>query len=243
MNVQRDRFRPDPSMTQGTMEELQHDIARAAVFSDDHGWWPGATVAGVDQAFTDDRAVSGIVVMEEGDVVERVTATAPLEIPYIPGLLAFREGGSIVSALEQLERDPDLLLLDGSGRIHFREAGIATHIGVLFDAPAVGVAKNLLCGTPERELDDSLPQGTRVPIHADDGVVTAQDGTVIGHAYQSRQYDNTAARHINPLYVSPGHRVATGTATDIVDAHCTGHKLPEPVHRADHHVTAAAQNI
>jgi len=189
-------------------------------------------VAGVDQAFVGDRAVSAVVASRGGDVIERVHAVAPTEIPYIPGLLSFREGGAVLAAFEALSVDPDLAVVDGSGRIHFRQAGIATHVGVTLDVPAVGVAKSLLCGRPRESLDDPLPEGRRVPIVADDSV-TAPRSTVVGHAYQSRQYPNPETRHVNPLYVSPGHRVGAETATDVVARLCAGYKLPEPTRRAD----------
>ncbi|UPV99333.1 endonuclease V [Halorussus gelatinilyticus] len=200
----------------------------------DSGETTAPIVAGVDQAFAADgeKAVSAIVASRGGEVVERVHAVEPTEIPYIPGLLSFREGGAILSAFEELSVEPDLAVVDGSGRIHFRQAGIATHVGVMLDLPAIGVAKNLLCGRPAESLDDYLREGERVPIEADDSV-TAPEGTVIGHAYQSRQYDNPQKRHVNPLYVSPGHRVSADTATDLVGRLCAGYKLPEPTRLAD----------
>jgi deoxyribonuclease V len=189
-------------------------------------------VAGVDQAFVDDRAVSVVVLLREGRVVERAHAVEQTEIPYIPGLLSFREGGAILSAFAALERDPDLAFVDGSGRIHYREAGLATHVGVTLDLPTVGVAKNLLCGTPDGSLDGKLPVGTRIPIEADKEVETAAPGTVVGHALQSRQFES-GSRHVNPLFVSPGHRVSAATATDLVERCCAGYKLPEPTRVAD----------
>jgi deoxyribonuclease V len=188
-------------------------------------------VAGVDQAFDGDDAVSAVVVSRGGEVIERASAVEQTEIPYIPGLLSFREGGAILAALGNLDCDPDVLVVDGSGRIHFREAGLATHVGVTVDCPAIGVAKNLLCGTPRESLDEPLAEGTRIAIEAD-GDVTAPDGTVIGYAFQSRQYDSPK-RHINPLIVSPGHRVSAEAAVDIVEGCCGGYKLPEPTRLAD----------
>jgi deoxyribonuclease V len=171
--------------------------------------------------------------MRGGEVVERVHAVEPVGIPYIPGLLSFREGVPVLAALAHLEADPDVVLVDGSGRIHFREAGLATHVGVTVDVPAIGVAKSLLCGRPREPLVDPLPAGARVAIEAD-GDLTAPDGTVVGYALQSRQYDS-GNRHINPLYVSPGHRVSAATAADVV-ARCVGdYKLPEPTRLADAH--------
>jgi len=256
------------------MEALQRDIADAAAFADDLPFDPDTVVVdgpveadasgnerlgassdapvivGVDQAFLDDRAVSAIVAIQDGAVIERAHAVTPLEIPYIPGLLAFREGGPILAAFEALSVEPDLAVFDGSGRIHFRQAGIATHIGVALDLPSIGVAKKLLCGEPAESVD-GRPAGWSTPIVADGSVVDrrettekragseaiheqgveAPEGTVIGHAYQSRQWDREQS--INPLYVSPGHRVSATTTRDLVDALCSGYKLPEPTRLAD----------
>jgi deoxyribonuclease V len=242
VDVVRDRFRPDPALTREEMEALQREVADAAVFADglpfdpaDVGRHDGPLVAGVDQAFLDgaggdpDRALSAVVVTRGDAVVERVSAVVSLEIPYVPGLLSFREGEAILAAIQELDTEPDCYLLDGSGRIHFRQAGIATHLGVILDAPAVGVAKRLLCGTPAGPVDE-LPVGGRVPIEADDDV-DAPAGTVLGYAFQSRQYPNTHT--INPLYISPGHRVSAETAVDLVEATGGEYKLPEPTRLAD----------
>lgn len=236
MGVARPEFVPDPSLSRDEMAALQREIAAEAAFEDriddsTRERTRPLLVAGVDQGFAGDTATSAIVVVRDGAVVERVHATADTEIPYVPGLLSFREGGAILSAFERLETDPDVLLVDGSGRIHFREAGLATHVGVTLDVPTVGVAKSLLCGRPREPIGDGFPAGTRVPIEADEEV-TAPDGTVVGHAVQTRQYDSPQ-RHINPLFVSPGHRVSATTAADVVERHADGYKLPEPTRRAD----------
>ncbi|UHH25823.1 endonuclease V [Halobacterium noricense] len=262
MEVVRPEFLPDPDRSHEEMEALQREIAATASFEDDFDFdvadieldesptdAPTAAgsvgeqvtltdsdapvVVGVDQAFVgDDYSVSAAVAIRDGRVVERAAGRAELEVPYIPGLLAFREGDAIVDALESLSVEPDVLVLDGSGRIHFRQAGLATHVGVLFDVPAVGVAKNLLCGTPREPLDEPLPEGARVAIEADDSM-DAPEGTVVGYAYQSRQYPNPEKRHVNPLIVSPGHRVSAETTVDVVEATCTGYKLPAPTRLAD----------
>lgn len=267
MSAPRPDLVPDPSLTREEMETLQREIARSAVFEDDLGFEPALLdeplartsadetetnarplVAGVDQSFLleQDRALSAVVVLRpagsDWEVVERVHAVTPLEIPYIPGLLSFREGGAILAAIEELQVEPDLYLFDGSGRIHFRQAGIATHIGVVLDVPSVGVAKNLLCGTPA-DATDGLVAGERVPIEAnadvegptalgDAGEPGDADWPTIGYAVQTKQYDSPN-RHVNPLYVSPGHRVGAKTAADVVLAFAAGYKLPEPTRLAD----------
>ncbi|MFB6164446.1 MAG: endonuclease V [Haloarculaceae archaeon] len=258
-------FVPDASLTREEMETLQRDIADLAVFEDDLTFDPAAVcadsdpgqthlghepdgeetdadspvVVGVDQAFLDDeRAVSALVAMRDGEVIERVHAVAPTELPYIPGLLSFREGPAILAGFAELSVEPDLAFFDGSGRIHFREAGIATHVGVTLDLPSVGVAKSLLCGTPAGDTE-GLATGERVPIEAN-GRVTAPDGTVVGYAVQTRQYDSPN-RHVNPLYVSSGHRVSAETAADLVLSCAAGYKLPEPTRLADAYADEAKE--
>jgi deoxyribonuclease V len=238
------RFDPDSSLSRAAMEARQRDIAAEATFADDLPFDPervgsrdadAPVVAGVDQAFRTDRepeqAVSAIVLWRGGDVVERAHAVVDCGFPYIPGLLAFREAGPILAAFRELDREPDLALFDGSGRIHFRQAGLATHVGAALDLPSVGVAKSLLCGIP-REPVDALPEGARVPVEVGpDDDVDAPAGTVIGYAHQSRQYPNSTT--INPLYVSPGHRVEAETAVDLVERCGGDYKLPEPTRLAD----------
>jgi len=242
------------------MESLQREIAAEAEFADRLGFDPAVVsqptelanpadptqstltdseptddseqpiIAGVDQSFIDDTAISAIVALRDGEVIERTHAVTELSVPYIPGLLSFREGEAIVEAFETLDCVPDLVCFDGSGRIHYRQAGLATHMGVVFDLPAIGIAKSLLCGTPREAVDDR-PEGWRTAIEPT-GRVDCPDGTVIGYAYQSRQY-NSPNQYINPLYVSPGHRVSAETAVDLVAGLGGGFKLPEPTRLAD----------
>lgn len=210
------------------MVDLQREIAEEAV-------WEGTPsterVAGVDQAFDGDTVVSAAVVLEDGHVVDSSVVHQDTRHPYVPGLLAFREGSAAMEAVTELEVDPDVLLVDGSGRIHPRQAGLATHLGVALDVPAVGVAKSLLCGEPRRPVD-GLEEGERVAVLAGDDVEASAD-EVIGYAYQSRQYSGGSTQTVNPLYVSPGHGLDAEAAVDVVAECCLGYKIPEPVREAD----------
>jgi deoxyribonuclease V len=253
---------PDPTLSRPEMEELQREIAAEAEFADRLSFDPRVVasqsteatestdttqstlterptatddreppiIAGVDQAFINDTAISAIVALQDGDIIERTHAVTDLSVPYIPGLLSFREGEAIVDAFETLDCEPDLACFDGSGRIHFRQAGLATHMGVVFEVPAIGIAKTLLCGEPRESVDDRA-EGWRTPIESTSRV-DCPARTVIGYAFQSRQYES-GTRHINPLYVSPGHRVSAETTVDLVAALGGGYKLPEPTRLAD----------
>ena len=221
----------DPPPDKEEMVAVQREVAERAIFKDVHDGFE--TVGGVDQAFAEDgdTAVSAAVVLRGNETVETATARRETRVPYIPGLLAFREGEAVVASLRALETTPGVVLVDGSGRIHPRQAGLATHVGVTLNIPTVGVAKSLLCGEPRRSVE-RLEEGEHVEIVADDSV-DAPDGTVIGYAVQTKQYAPDASTSVNPLYVSPGHRVSADTAASLVEKACDGYKLPEPVRRAD----------
>lgn len=234
-------------LTRSEMDSIQATVAELATFEDrsvptiDQDTSDGRTlVAGVDQAFTDDVAISAIVVLDGTDVIERVSATVPIETPYVPGYLAFREGPSILAAIERLSIDPDLFLIDGNGRIHYRQAGLATHVGVVVGKPTIGIAKRLLCGRPIGPID-SLRTGERVELVADD-TINAPSGTTVGYVVQTRQYESDS-RSINPIYVSPGHRVCAETAVDITLKTCGGYKLPEPIRLADKYADTVKRDL
>jgi len=115
------------------------------------------TIAGVDHAFPEkDRILSCIVVMNYLDMklIEKKFSEMKVDFPYIPGLLAFREGPSIIKAYRKLKRKPDVLMVDGHGIAHPRGIGIASHVGVLLDTASIGVAKKRLVG------DYRIPQVT-----------------------------------------------------------------------------------
>ena len=90
--------------------------------------------------------------------MERSYAVLPLEFPYIPGLLSFREIPVLLTALAKLKQMPDLFYCDGQGYAHPRRFGIASHLGVLLDRPTIGCAKSLLVGT-HGPLGEKAPGG------------------------------------------------------------------------------------
>ena len=102
--------------------------------------WDGRevhTVGGVDIGLREDRARAAIVVLRYPDLspVEAATAEVPLVFPYIPGLLAFREGPAFLAAWEKLEHQPDLLMFDGQGIAHPRGIGYRLTDGLMAGSP------------------------------------------------------------------------------------------------------------
>ncbi|HKL77387.1 MAG TPA: deoxyribonuclease V [Gammaproteobacteria bacterium] len=206
-------FPTDPAEARAVQEALRGRV-RLDPFSG-----PVARVVGVDAAFLGDHVVAAAVLMRYPELIveQEATATAPVPLPYIPGLLSFREGPAVLAALERLAAVPDLYLFDGQGIAHPRRLGIAAHLGVLLDRPAIGVAKSRLTG----EVDEAAlgeDKGEWLPITADDDT--------IGALVRSR-------RRVRPLYVSPGHRCTVTDAVAWTLACCTRYRLPEPTRAAD----------
>nr|MCU0809385.1 deoxyribonuclease V [Candidatus Contendobacter sp.] len=175
-------------------------------------------VAGVDVGFeaggTVTRAAVAVLRYPELDVLETAIARRPTTFPYVPGLLSFRELPAVLEALEQLREPPDLLLCDGQGIAHPRRLGIASHLGLLVDIPAIGVAKSRLCGMHEEPPNQ---RGAWTPLWA--------EGEIIGAVLRTRP-------GVKPLYISPGHRINLATAIQYVMACCTRYRLPETTRHA-----------
>ncbi len=179
--------------------------------------WDGRevrTVGGVDVSLTDERAHAAIVVLRYPELmpIEGVTADAPLIFPYIPGLLAFREGPAILAAWEKLRHEPDLLMLDGQGIAHPRGIGIASQMGLWLARPTIGIGKSRLYGQFE-------PPGPHVGDMSD--LTDPHTGVVIGVALRTRERSN-------PLFVSPGHLIDVPHAVAFVMRCVRGYRLPEP---------------
>ena len=107
-------------------------------------------VAGADISCTkgDDRVFAAVVLLDAAtlEVIEEATYSGRTSIPYIPGLLSFREGPALLQAFGKLRKRPDVALFDGQGVAHPRGFGLAAHMGLLLDVPAIGCAKTRLIG-------------------------------------------------------------------------------------------------
>jgi deoxyribonuclease V len=196
---------------------LQTELATRVRLADDY---PVARqVAGVDVGFEDGGAVTrAAAVLLDADThlpVAQAIARLPTAMPYIPGLLSFRELPAVLRALAELPQLPDMVFVDGQGIAHPRGLGIAAHLGVITGLPTIGVAKTILVGTHgivgER-------RGERADL--------VYQGRVIGTALRSKD-------RVKPLIVSPGYRVSVASAGDLVLGWCLRHRLPEPTRWAD----------
>ena len=190
---------------------------------------PARCVAGTDVAFSSDgaRCVAGVVLWDRmrQDVVEERIAVRAVRFPYVPGLLSFREAPSVLAALRKLRNIPDVLMLDGQGLAHPRRMGLACHVGVLADLPAIGCAKSRLCG--EFAEPDSI-RGSRTDL--------IDGGELIGAMVRTRT-------NVRWVIASVGHRATLDDAVTLVLACCTRYRLPEPTRLAHQLVTQARTEL
>jgi deoxyribonuclease V len=174
-------------------------------------------IAGADAAYDQDTIYAAVVVMTFPwlDVVEKTCSVQAIPFPYIPGLLAFREGPAIVDAFRTLSVVPDLILLNGHGYAHPKRFGMASHVGVVLDIPSIGVAQRLLIGNG---TTPGAVRGSTEPVF--------DRHVIIGMAVRSRE-------ETKPVYVSAGYRVDLVLAVDIVLKTTVTHRLTEPIWQAD----------
>ena len=99
---------------------------------------------------TDDRkAIAALIILSYPKfevVYEDFEAEIQTDYPYIPGFLAFKEVPLYKILFARLEKNaphlwPQVLLVDGNGILHTRMFGCASHVGVQFGLPSIGVAK------------------------------------------------------------------------------------------------------
>lgn len=198
--------------------ELQKQLAYEVIETDDFKT-PVKTVAGIDLGYdakTDTcRAVVVVLSFPTLNLIEQAEAVMPIQFPYVPGLLSFRETPAAIKALEKLQNPPDLILCDGQGIAHPRRFGIACHIGLIADMPTVGVAKSILVGKFE-SLGEK--RGSTAPL-----IYKNQE---VGVALRTKD-------KVQPVYISPGHKISLATAVDYVLQSTPKYRLPETTRLAD----------
>ena len=204
--------------------QLQNELRTQVVGTDRFG--KINTVAGADIGFKKDIARASVVVLSfpELQVVESVVTESPVRFPYIPGLLSFREIPPLLTAFTQLQTEPDLVIVDGQGIAHPRRFGLASHLGLVLDKPAIGCAKSRLWGRYEEP--ESEPGSYTYLMDKDE---------VIGAAVRTR-------KNVQVVYISIGHRISLDSARTWTLACCRGYRLPETTRYA-HNAASGKEHL
>lgn len=178
------------------------------------------TVAGIDTHYHDGLATAALVTMSLQDpkTIDYVTTSRRTDFPYIPGLLAFREGPAILDALSKLQILPDVLIFDGQGIAHPRRFGLASHIGLLSGIPSIGCAKTNLSGIYE---EPDIQKGSFSYL-----IDPKDRDSIIGAVLRTRS-------NVKPLFVSVGHKMNLQDSINIILRCCPRYRLPEPIRQAD----------
>lgn len=197
---------------------IQEELRERLILADAGVPEPIRTIAGADISYDrgSDLFFAAVVLMNYPDLspLEEASFAARVSFPYVPGLLSFREGPPLLEAFGRLERTPDVVLFDGQGIAHPRGIGLASHLGLLLDLPAIGCAKSLLVG-----------EHGRVGERRGDWAELVYRERGVGAALRTRE-------KVKPVFVSQGHRIGLPRAVELVLSCCRGCRLPEPIRRA-----------
>jgi deoxyribonuclease V len=163
---------------------------------------------------TGDPAWAAAVVLRGRRVLARSVVTGAAGAAYRAGLLARREGPLLEAAVRGLAQDPDVLLVNATGRDHPRRAGLALHLGAMLDLPTIGVTHRALAAVGPWPVDRL---GAASPLHL--------DGELVAHWLRTRPGRR-------PVVVHAGWRVDAATSLEVV-RRCAGrHRTPAALREA-----------
>jgi deoxyribonuclease V len=175
-------------------------------------WSRGKSGAGA----AGDRGWAAAAVVRGGRVVAGAVSEGAAGAPYAAGLLALREGPLLAAAVGAIDPQPDLVILDATGRDHPRRAGLAVHLGAVLAVPTAGVTHRLLVAEGTWPSDEAEATS---PIYL--------EGEVVGRWMRTR-------KGTRPLAVHAGWRVDVDTAVALVldSLGSAARRTPEPLREA-----------
>ena len=161
-----------------------------------------------------DAGFAGAAVTYRRRLLAGVASSGPAGGPYLPTLLALREGPLLEQAVRALPVTPEVLLVNATGRDHPRRAGLALHLGVVLGLPTVGIT--------------TRPLVAEGPWPVDQRAATAPlllGGEVVGYWVRTRP----GAR---PVAVHAAWQTDAQDAVQVVLAATRRARTPEPLRRA-----------
>lgn len=204
---------------------IQNELAKKIILENTIQETDIKHIAGVDLAYWDDcginRAVCCVVVMDRQtkSIIEVKHYIDEVTVPYAARFLSFRELPLVIKTFEVLQNDPDIIMFDGNGVLHYRKMGIATHASFYLNKPTIGIAKSYFkVANTDYIMPDAI-EGAKTDIVIKD--------EVLGCALRTRT-------NVKPIFVSCGNWISLDTATKLVMEFATDDsRLPMPVRIAD----------
>ncbi len=197
----------DISKMQEKLLEQQNELKEKISLCDSFEPEKLKTAAGVDLAYWEENsgeyAVCCIVIIdiETRKTVEKKHFSGKIEVPYMPGFLAFRELPLILKTVELLETEPDIYIFDGNGYLHPRHMGIATHASFYLNKPTIGIAKTYF-------RVDKMTDYTEPENEAGSYTDIVIGGEVFGRALRTH-------KNVKPVFVSAGNFITLDTACGL----------------------------
>jgi deoxyribonuclease V len=206
------------------LDDLARTQARLAALASDEAAVtlpppPERRVLALDVQYAGETAHVGGSLWVGGEEEGTWAGEASTGAAYVPGFFCFREGPPLLALLGRLREEgvepPHLLVVDGHGRAHPRQFGVACWLGLAARVPSVGCAKQgLLSGwtTP------SLGRGNHTPV--------LLESEPVGLVVRTRS-------GVKPMHVSPGYALGLEDARRAVLDLPGDYRIPDPQRRAD----------
>lgn len=194
---------------------------------------PGLLAAGIDCAYDEAAQASycaaAVWDMSSGKLADSAVCCAGGAAEYVPGFFSAREAPLVRQALGMLKVRPDILLMDGQGRLHPQRFGLACHAGAWEGIACVGVGKTMLeCGARMGPWAGPAEQRGSYRPFMDEA------GQELGRYLVTRS-------GVKGLYVSKGWGIGLDDCCKAVLACSPEFRLPQPARLADRMVRDAAK--
>jgi deoxyribonuclease V len=201
--------------------QLQHALGELT----SERWQPPATLVRIGACFVcfervhradaaGDTGFAGAAVTHRRRLLAGVTVSGSAGGPYLPALLALREGPLLEQAVRALPIAPEVLVVNATGRDHPRRAGLAFHLGAVLGMPTVGVTTRPLLAEGDWPPDQ---RGATAPLLLGNEVVGC--------------WVRTRAR-AKPVAVHAAWQTEAPDAVAVVLAATRRARTPEPLRRA-----------
>jgi deoxyribonuclease V len=188
-------------------------------------WQPPATLSRIGACFVcfervqgagaaGEMGFAGAAVTHRRRLLAGATSSGPAGGPYLPTLLALREGPLLEQAVRALPIAPEVLMVNATGRDHPRRAGFALQLGAVLGLPTVGVTSRPLVAQGAWPVDQ---RGATAPLRL--------GGEVVGCWVRTRE-------GAKPVAVHAAWQTDAQAAVQVVLAASRRARTPEPLRRA-----------